>query len=201
MRRVMQDDTIQVMAAAVIACDNMIAAIQRGDMDTAQCVAHTCRSALSAACDRVRSVAAFQGGDDLIGSRGLAAGIDAELRMIRRAGFRTNSTVDLPRLAPGIELLAFRLVRRLLRNAVEHSAGSAIGVTLEDEGDRLSAEVVDDGRGFDPAEALSEENTIVAGELACALVEVELAGGGLAIDSAPGCGTAVSFWLPLGAAG
>jgi PAS domain S-box-containing protein len=104
--------------------------------------------------------------------------IDLELR-----GLPTTS------LGPaGTEVL--RVLGEALLNARRHAGARAIAVTAWISGDRLCAEVVDDGHGFDVTAA---RGTGIPGMGE----RVEVLGGELAIRSEPGSGTTVRFKVPL----
>jgi signal transduction histidine kinase len=100
------------------------------------------------------------------------------------------------RLDADAETLLFRVAQEALTNAVKHSGAAGASLRLERAGGRLRLAVRDRGRGFDPAaDAPDAESSGLAGMHD----RVELFGGRLAIDSAPGRGTAVTVELPLAA--
>ncbi len=88
-----------------------------------------------------------------------------------------------------VELL--RILQEALTNARCHSGAQTISVTVETSGNKLRAEVSDDGRGFDPLET-SGMGTRNMRERARAL------GGSLSVKSRRGEGTTVCFEMPLG---
>ena len=94
--------------------------------------------------------------------------------------------------------LLFAAARECLLNVVKHAAASAATVTFGPaDGDENGAGgvrlvVADDGRGFDPAAA-------PAGGFGMSDLRqrIDLLGGSVDIDTAPGAGCAVTFLLPL----
>jgi signal transduction histidine kinase len=70
-------------------------------------------------------------------------------------------------------------------------------VRIAAEGGVLVGSVIDDGVGFDLAEALERSRVRMHLGLEAMRERVHLAGGELAIDTEPGAGTAVRFRLPL----
>jgi two-component system sensor histidine kinase UhpB len=98
-------------------------------------------------------------------------------------------------VAPDLETLIFRVAQEALTNAIKHSGAPGAEVELRRRGPRVRLVVRDEGRGFDAA------NPPPAGAegsgLAAMRDRVELSGGRLAIDSAPGRGTAVTVELNL----
>ena len=114
------------------------------------------------------------------------------------AGFAVDfehQGVGEERLDPDAETLLFRVAQEALNNAVKHSDAAGAALRLERSGERLSLAVRDRGRGFDPAGTAGAAGSGLAGMRD----RVELFGGRLAIDSAPGRGTEVRAELPLAA--
>ncbi|HLS46629.1 MAG TPA: histidine kinase [Ornithinicoccus sp.] len=94
----------------------------------------------------------------------------------------------LPPLEEKAAATAYLVISEAVRNAARHSGGSGATVTLRMTGDRLRAEVRDDGRGLGDASAgvgRSGMATRVAQE-----------GGRLTVDDGQGGGTVVRFELP-----
>jgi PAS domain S-box-containing protein len=88
----------------------------------------------------------------------------------------------------GIELL--RIIQEALVNVRRHSWASHVRVSLREEEDFLTAEVVDDGRGFDPELAWGGVGVSAMQERASKL------GSDLEIHSEPGRGTRVAVRVP-----
>src|SRR6266571_1270786 len=138
--------------------------------------------------------------DDL----GLVAALRSHLdRQAGGAGFKPNFMHEgvPPRLAPEIETTCFRIAQEALTNIARHAQASEVWVTLAGTEAELRLEVRDNGRGFDVAAA---HLGAVAGR-SMGLLSMEeratLAGGRLALDSAPGRETRLSLALPLIRAG
>ena len=89
----------------------------------------------------------------------------------------------------GVELL--RVLQEALINARRHSGARNTEVRLESEEGKLVAEVVDDGRGFDPG-----SRRIGIG-LSAMRERVEGLGGKIEVGSRPGEGTKVRVRVPL----
>lgn len=97
------------------------------------------------------------------------------------------------RLALYEEVMIFRAIQELLRNAAQHSQAMQIQVHL-DMADELVKVVVDDnGKGLD-VEALSDSRGV---GLKIIRDRVVLLGGEFKVDSNPGQGTRVSFFVPV----
>jgi PAS domain S-box-containing protein len=92
-------------------------------------------------------------------------------------------------------LLIYRTVREALANVRQHARASTVTVELSDVEDGCLVRIVDDGVGYDPADIEDRP-----GHLGLALIRerAELAGGWCRIESSPGSGTTVEFWVPFG---
>ena len=95
-----------------------------------------------------------------------------------------------------------RAAQSLVANVQRHAEAQRCVLTLAWWPDRVSLDVVDDGRGFDPAAvgtpAVAPADGTSGGDgLRLLRSRLERAGGTVAIDSTPGEGTAVGLTLPL----
>ena len=109
-------------------------------------------------------------------------------------GARLESTLDVePSLPPRSEIQVIRVIQEALTNVRKHSgAGSAV-VRLSNGGDAVTIVVEDDGRGFDLTGTLLGRDGY---GLHTMRERMELIGGTLLIDSAPGAGTRVIASIP-----
>jgi len=133
-----------------------------------------------------------------------------------RVNVITNSSPDLlsvendpQRLSPEIETALYRVVQEAINNIARHAAARTveIGLYLNDEFAFVS--ITDDGIGFDLAELNIEtiqdidsqdfqfsEDTRGLGLLGIQ-ERIELLGGDLEIDTAPGSGTQINIRVPI----
>ena len=97
-----------------------------------------------------------------------------------------------------IELVCFRVAQEALTNVLRHARAHQIRVELWEDSAELHLMIRDDGCGFDTelarARALRGETLGLVGMQE----RVELAGGYLEIESAPGFGAEIHAHLPLG---
>ena len=93
------------------------------------------------------------------------------------------------RVGPAVELALLRIVQESLANSLRHSGATHVGVTLT-LADPVTLIIVDDGRGFKPAEASQGIGLQSMRERVTAL------GGTLDIDSAAQSGTRLSAQIP-----
>ena len=92
-----------------------------------------------------------------------------------------------------LRVLLFRLTKELLFNAVKHADVDEAVLTLEGRDDRFQVTVEDKGKGFDPA-ILEDEK---GGQgLISVRDRIEMIGGTLEVDAAPGEGTRVTIDVP-----
>jgi signal transduction histidine kinase len=101
------------------------------------------------------------------------------------------------RLPWELETAVFRAAQEALTNVARHSGADTVLVQLQVRDGRLTLEVEDDGKGFDPA-GLAIAHTSRRGLGLLGMRErVEVFGGTLAVDSAPGQGTRVRLEIPV----
>src|ERR671917_174064 len=114
---------------------------------------------------------------------------EEELEALGRATSGLRSAIYDLRHELGVELL--RVLQEALTNARRHSGARNTEVRLETEEGKVVAEVVDDGRGFDPG-----SRRIGIG-LSAMRERVEALGGEFAVQSSPGEGTKVTVRASL----
>lgn len=119
---------------------------------------------------------------------------------IRRAGddLHDNTGVDVDvhvdldgKLDASLESTCYRLVQESLTNVARHAAASRVEIRVEGRGDLVELSVSDDGQGFDPASRKLKSRGVIGMR-----ERVELLGGELRLDSAPGKGTTITARLP-----
>jgi signal transduction histidine kinase len=116
-------------------------------------------------------------------------------------GYRTDAEVTvgfgpLPgddRLPGGAQESIFRIAQEAFSNVARHARADHVRLYLgqREAGGPLALEIEDDGQGFDVDAARGGMGLENIGERASAL------GGALALESAPGCGTALRVAIPL----
>jgi len=99
---------------------------------------------------------------------------------------------------PQTRIILYRIAQEALANIRKHAQATRVAITLEERDGGLLVHVEDDGRGFDPPEALQSAPRHLG--LSSMRERAEMAGGWCRVDSVPGRGTTVVFWLPIEAA-
>jgi PAS domain S-box-containing protein len=96
---------------------------------------------------------------------------------------------------PPATVLIYRTAAEALMNVRKHARASTVLVQFRDVGGGCLARIVDDGVGYDPADVEQRP-----GHVGLSLIRerAEIAGGWCRIESAPGAGTTVEFWIPHG---
>jgi signal transduction histidine kinase len=100
------------------------------------------------------------------------------------------------RLAPSSEAHLYRIAQEAITNAVRHGRPRRIAVRLQKCGDKILLSVVDDGQGFDLAEALAVRTDRGIGLIGIQ-ERVEAIEGTLSMESSPGKGTTITVMAPL----
>jgi signal transduction histidine kinase len=103
---------------------------------------------------------------------------------------------DEQRLAPEVELTAFRIVQEALTNVRKHAADATrVYVTIQFQTHRLRVSVEDNGCGFRALPVTGQASGDQLGLMGMR-ERAELLDGTWAIDSQPGEGTRVTLELP-----
>jgi signal transduction histidine kinase len=109
-----------------------------------------------------------------------------------RGGIEVEASVEIGE-EPGRdeERLVYRLVQEALTNIVKHANATHVRLSARDAGGEIHVVLRDDGDGFDPAAATAGRGLTGMRE------RIELLGGEIAVESAPGEGTEISARVPL----
>ena len=187
------DDTAQAVAATGLRIDALAARLTDPDAREA---AESARQALTEANKRLRRML-FELRPPALDEAGLAAALELYLSDgFARDGFDwrvVNGLETEP--APETRAVLYRVALEALTNVRKHAEASEVEVLLERRGAGVAIQVRDDGRGFDlPAPDAAPE----AGHIGIVSMRerAEAAGGRFALESAPGEGTTVDFWMP-----
>jgi len=127
---------------------------------------------------------------------GFAETIRERIRMLRSlTGAEVEVDLDLPEeLSYEFRSLLFRQMAEAIANIEKHAAATRIRVSLRVREDGIHGLIEDNGRGFVVA-----ERDRLPGHLGLLALNERalLAGGWNKIQSEPGLGTTVEFWIPL----
>ncbi|SEG69863.1 Signal transduction histidine kinase [Actinacidiphila yanglinensis] len=112
---------------------------------------------------------------------------------------RVEVTGDAVPLPPALEVVLFRTAQEGLANIAKHAGASRAGLTLSYTHEVVVLDVLDDGAGFDASAAADRAGRSEDGHgygLTAMRQRLRQVGGALAIESAPGDGTALSASVP-----
>ena len=126
---------------------------------------------------------------------GLAQSIRERVAMLAPEGIKADLDLDVPaEMSTDLRTLLFRQVAEAIGNVERHSGARTVRISLKAHEGGVLGIVRDDGRGF-----IVAERSNLPGHLGLlALRERALmAGGRYSIESRPGEGTRVEFWIPL----
>lgn len=101
---------------------------------------------------------------------------------------------DLVGLDDAVALAMFQIVQETLANARKHSQAKHVRLAVQSTEDSIVARVADDGMGFDATTERDEKHR----GLRNLASRANSLGGRLEIDSAPGRGTTISLFVPVG---
>jgi signal transduction histidine kinase len=109
-----------------------------------------------------------------------------------RLGIPIHARLEPVRLAPGADLVVFRVVQESLTNIAKYAKAGRVDVTLSLDGGEAVIEVKDDGAGFDVSQTARGSHGLRGMRF-----RVEAERGRLQIRSAPGRGTTLTARLPV----
>ena len=125
----------------------------------------------------------------LLADQGLPAAVCAQAG--KAPGPVEVSTDGVGRYPPEIETAIYFCCVEALQNAARHAPGSAVRVSLAEDGVDVAFTIADDGPGFDPAATTSGTGLRNMSDRLAAL------GGSCQVDSGPGRGTTITGRIRL----
>ena len=121
---------------------------------------------------------------------------DRAVALKQHTGIEAELDIRLPDALPAVmKTNVFKNISEALSNVEKHSNATRVSVRAETVDGGISIVISDDGTGFVVAESLH-----LPGHLGLIAMRerAHLAGGWCRLDSEPGAGTRVSFWIPFG---
>ncbi|MFV9691581.1 MAG: histidine kinase [Desulfobacteria bacterium] len=95
-----------------------------------------------------------------------------------------------------LKMVIFRVLQEAMNNIAKHSDADFVRLCFRKTDSAIALTVEDNGRGFDPEEALSLKNSEKRFGITSMKERTELTGGSFAIKSTPRAGTAISASWP-----
>jgi signal transduction histidine kinase len=190
---VLHDDSLQLLTGAELQLEHMRSAAN-GSPQTAQL--DQLRNTLRRVEDSLRRLLMNVSAESLVLPHDMKEAISERLESMRlRAGIETHLDCRLPDEVPEeVQSLVLKNVSEALTNAEKHAHATRVMVSIDVVNRGLRVEVVDDGTGFVVAESVH-----LPGHLGLLAMRerAQLAGGWCQIESEPGAGAKVEFWIPL----
>jgi PAS domain S-box-containing protein len=187
------DDAIQTIAAA-----RLMLTTFRGQLsdDRQRRLLDHLEEAVSTSLARLRTLV-FDLRPAQLDDDGLAAALHEYLtETAGQGGFAAELRDDLEREPPAeARVIAYRICQEALTNVRVHAHASRVEVRLEEAKGGLLVTVADDGDGFDPDQVRATPRRGHVG-LTSMSERATMADGWCHVDSHPGDGTTVRFWLP-----
>ncbi|HVB27693.1 MAG TPA: ATP-binding protein, partial [Mycobacteriales bacterium] len=187
----LHDDTVQVLAAALIMIDRMAKQTSGELLDR---VAEL-RQMVSTASERARRMT-FELRPQVLEASGLGDAVELLAEQLRHdhPGLSVEVDASIPRQSETIEQIAYRAVQEAVRNVRRHSHARNVRIRVWSERGTLWGEVTDDGHGFDKTATRVDAHLHLG--LDGTRERLRLAGGSLELHSEPGAGTTFRFHIP-----
>jgi signal transduction histidine kinase len=188
------DDSLQVITAAMLRMQQLRKRLH--DQEALAVLARV-EESIALAADRLRRLI-FDFRPPALERAGLAAAVRDVLSHLRDDlgidGSIDNQLAGEPPLPA--RLLLYRMIQEALANVGKHAEADCVDVRLSEQDGGYLVRVVDNGVGGAVASDLPEP-----GHLGMVLMRerAAFAGGWFRVESPPGGGTHVSFWVPSGA--
>jgi signal transduction histidine kinase len=190
---VLHDDSLQLLTGAELQLEHMRTAAN-GSPQTAQL--DQLRNTLRRVEDSLRRLLMNVSSESLVLPHDMKEAISERLESMRiRAGIETHLDCTLPDEVPEeVQSLVLKNVSEALTNVEKHAHATRVMVSVDVVNGGLHVEVSDDGTGFVVAESVH-----LPGHLGLLAMRerAQLAGGWCQIESEPGAGGKVEFWIPL----
>jgi PAS domain S-box-containing protein len=185
------DDSIQVMASVSLRLQSLHSDIP----ENRQPALYDIREMVDQAIDRLRSLV-FELRPPALDSKGLTVALRQYLeRAGAEAGFdyRIEDKLEVEP-SPEVRTQLYRIAQEAIANIRKHANARLVEVSVHPKGSGAVMRIHDDGRGFDVGSVEP-----MPGHLGFSAMRerAEMAGGMWEIESSPGKGTTVEFWLPF----
>jgi signal transduction histidine kinase len=188
----LHDDSLQLLTAAELQLERI-----RGDAGNGQQVVqldqlkHTLRKVE----DSLRRLLTNVSPEPLQLPRDLRGAISERLESMRvRAGIEPHIDSRIPNdVPPAIQAIVLKNIAEALTNIEKHAHATRVMVVAEAVDGGIKVRVDDDGTGFVVAESVRVPGHI---GLVAMRERAQLAGGWCRVESEPGAGTKVEFWVP-----
>jgi signal transduction histidine kinase len=188
----LHDDSLQLLTAAELQLERMRAEAN-GSHQAVQF--DQLKSTLHKVEDSLRRLLSSMSTETLELNVDLQQAIRERLESVRvQSGIETQIDLRLPQeIPPAIQQILVKNVAEALTNVEKHAHATRVLLAVEPVEGGIKVEIVDDGTGFVVAESIH-----LPGHLGLLAMKerAQLAGGWFRIESDPGSGAKVEFWVP-----
>jgi PAS domain S-box-containing protein len=136
----------------------------------------------------------------LLDDLGLIASVHSFMKdFTKRTGIRVHFTTiaGVEQLNSARRTVLYRVVQSALNNVAQHARASRVKVSIRKLADAVRMEISDNGRSFQVERVLHARRNRRLGLLGMR-ERVEMVGGNLSVESAPGRGTTIRAQIPFG---
>jgi two-component system NarL family sensor kinase len=98
------------------------------------------------------------------------------------------------KLESNVEIVLYRVIQETVNNVIKHAKATTLFIKLERKASGIDAVIADNGVGFNTA--LKDDFEGIG--LKNITTRIEYLKGTVAYQSAPGMGTSVNIWVPIG---
>jgi len=189
----LHDDSLQLLTGAELQLERLRLEVDgspyRGQLDQL-------RQTLRRVEDSLRRLLTNVSPEPLQLPASLREAISERLESMRvQAGIEPTNDSSLPDDLPlAIQAIAMKNIGEALNNVEKHARATRVQVVAKVVDGGIRVQVIDDGTGFVVAEAARVPGHI---GLVAMRERAQLAGGWCRIESDPGTGTKVDFWVPM----
>jgi signal transduction histidine kinase len=188
----LHDDSLQLLTAAELQLERMRAEAN-GSHQAVQF--DQLKGTLHKVEDSLRRLLTNMSTETLELNVDLHQAISERLESVRvHSGIETQIDLRLPReIPPAIQQILVKNVAEALTNVEKHAHATRVLLAAEPQDGGIKVEIIDDGTGFVVAESVH-----LPGHLGLLAMKerAQLAGGWFRIESEPGSGAKVEFWVP-----
>jgi signal transduction histidine kinase len=188
----LHDDSLQLLTAAELQLERMRAEAN-GSHQSVQF--DQLKSTLHKVEDSLRRLLSNMSTETLELNVDLHQAISERLEAVRvHSGIETQIDLRLPQeIPPAIQQILVKNVAEALTNVEKHAHATRVLLAVEPHDGGIKVEIIDDGTGFVVAESVR-----LPGHLGLLAMKerAQLAGGWFRIESEPGSGAKVEFWVP-----
>lgn len=189
----LHDDSLQLLTAAELQLERI-----RSDLNGAPITGQLehLRQTLRKVEDSLRRLLINVSPEPLSVPNDLQVAISERVEELRvRAGIEGHVESRLPdAIPPAIQAMLMKNISEALTNVEKHARATRVTVVAEEVDGGIRVEIADDGTGFVVAESVQVPGHI---GLVALRERAQLAGGTCRVESEPGAGTTIEFWVPL----